>query len=144
MKKILLLSDTHSYIDAAILKQEYDLQKQNDTHINVVPNEETGNKKKRGRPKGSKNKKKSSETEPSSNKDNGVLDPIIGIDNSKNKPEVVEEVGKVGEEVVEEVKVRKFEYKGDVYLLDDNSGDIYHIETQDILGKYNGTDIDFD
>ncbi len=57
------------------------------------------------------------------------------------EPEVVEE----SEEEEEEVSVRKWSYEGKQYLLDDASGEVYDIETQDVIGtlQEDGT-VEFD
>ena len=56
------------------------------------------------------------------------------------EPEVVEE-----DEEEEEVSVRKWSYEGKQYLLDDASGEVYDIETQDVIGtlQEDGT-VEFD
>ena len=57
------------------------------------------------------------------------------------EPEVVEE----DEEEDEEVSVRRWNYQGKQYLLDDASGEVYDIETQDVIGtlQEDGT-VEFD
>ena len=46
------------------------------------------------------------------------------------EPEIVEE----SEDEEEEVSVRKWSYEGKQYLLDDASGEVYDIESQDVIG----------
>ena len=112
---------------AATLKQEYDMKKQDMGSINDEPSTPKV-KRGRGRPKGSKNKK------------------TIANENSKPKekkskspePEKVEE-----EEEESVVKVSKFDYQGKTYLLDSNTGDVYDLETQDEVGTYDGSKINF-
>ena len=57
------------------------------------------------------------------------------------EPEVVEE----SESEDEEVSVRRWNYQGKQYLLDDASGEVYDIETQDVIGtlQEDGT-VEFD
>ena len=59
------------------------------------------------------------------------------------EPEVVEETE--DEDDAEEVSVRKWTYEGTQYLLDDASGEVYDIETQEVIGtlQEDGT-VEFD
>ena len=59
------------------------------------------------------------------------------------EPEVVEETE--DDDDAEEVSVRKWTYEGTQYLLDDASGEVYDIETQEVIGtlQEDGT-VEFD
>lgn len=116
---------------AATLKQEYDLAKQNNT--DEVISEPTV-KRGRGRPKGSKNKKTKEKEEMSSN--TSSPSPSSSPPPSSNSNDNTDEDDDV-------VKVKKFNYNGKDYLLDSKRGDLYDISTQDIIGKYDGTNVTF-
>jgi len=71
----------------------------------------------------------------------GAPEPEKKVETKKSKklavapepePEVVEESEE--EEDDEEVSVRHWNYQGKQYLLDDASGEVYDIETQDVIG----------
>jgi hypothetical protein len=49
------------------------------------------------------------------------------------EPEVVEETEDEDED--EEVSVRRWNYQGKQYLLDDNSGEVYDMDTQEVIGQ---------
>jgi len=49
------------------------------------------------------------------------------------EPEVVEESEDEDED--EEVSVRRWTYQGKQYLLDDNSGEVYDMDTQEVIGQ---------
>ena len=81
----------------------------------------------------------------------GTPEPEKKVETKKSKklavapepePEVVEESESEDEE---EVSVRKWNYQGKQYLLDDASGEVYDIETQDVIGtlQEDGT-VEFD
>jgi hypothetical protein len=80
----------------------------------------------------------------------GTPEPEKKVETKKSKklavapepePEVVEE----SEEEDEEVSVRRWNYQGKQYLLDDASGEVYDIETQEVIGtlQEDGT-VEFD
>lgn len=113
---------------AATLKQEYDMKKQDMSNSSINDEPEVPKVKRgRGRPKGSKNKKTIANEGSKTTKDKPTKSP---------EPEPVQE-----EESV--VKVSKFDYQGKTYLLDSSTGDVYDIDTQDEVGTYDGSKINF-
>ena len=67
----------------------------------------------------------------------------FGAPEPEPEPEVVEESEESEDD--EEVEVRKWNYQGKQYLLDDASGEVYDIETQEVIGtlQEDGT-VEFD
>lgn len=118
-KELMSDEEKQPYLDkAAINKQEWEMKKQNTSSIEEVTEKP---KKRRGRPPGSKNKKKKSVDSDSSNTSTPSPPPP---NNSLDE-----------EDDDAPIEVSKYLYKGDTYLLDKKSGDVYDISTQDVIGK---------
>ena len=128
-KNIMTEEEKQPYLEkAAILKQEYDLAKQNCTdNFTSEPFVKRG----RGRPKGSKNKK---------TKHMELEDSNISIPSITPSPSIEPNTNEEEDEIV---KVTKFNFEDKDYLLDSKSGDVYNSSTQDIIGKYDGSTIVF-
>lgn len=126
-KELMSDEEKQPYLDkAAINKQEWEMKKQNSSSIEEVPEKP---KKRRGRPPGSKNKKKKSVDESVSSNTSSPSPPPANHDSMEEDDAPIE--------------VSKYLYKGDTYLLDKKSGDVYDISTQDVIGKLVNDEIVF-
>lgn len=127
-------SDKQPYVDKANeMKEEYlRLMKDFKTDVVVSSIKKSG----RGRPKLSDEEKTARKKARIEAKNNEKTE-IEEVNNA-------EDVQESNNDVVEvEVNVEEFNYQGKSYLLDTNSGDIYDVETEEIIGLKKGDKVTF-
>jgi len=129
--------DKAPYLERAdIDKQRYLKEMEDFKEVNIVSRPV----KSRGRPKLSDEEKieRKKVREAKNSKPKDVVDSDYSDDdnNISNEPVNIQV-----EEV--EVNVEEFYYNGKEYLLDTNTGDVYDVETEDIVGKKTGDNVKF-
>ena len=132
--------DKQNYIDkSSALKETYleEMKKYKEVVVIEKP------KGKRGRPSLSEEEKALRKAEREEKKKASVSSSNDNDLDEVEKSEKVEIASVQNVENVEEVdvNVEDFTYEGKDYLLDSNSGDLYDIETEEIVGKKTGTKI---